>query len=191
LFLLIWRLNETGNASLRPKTAKEVARRAIAASNIAALCFGAPPKKVEAELHRIGLWSALTKREQALFSAEGLNDASKGYNSWLAESIQVMAWALGLSELNHLAACPDDLAARMPKPGTDHSSFMESVSLRSLDELLQASDTLYMLHWRAVESNLKGAPDKRVLLPRISFRRHAADWVVGVAEDWDDVLLDT
>jgi len=75
--------------------------------------------------------------------------------------------------------------------GSDPADFIAQARLRPINEVLQEADTLYMLHSRAVENKMVGSPDARVVLPRVSFRRHAADWLIGVAEAWEEVPLDT
>jgi hypothetical protein len=145
---------------------------------------------VRPHLDRYALWNHLTKAEQALFSPEGLAADAKAYHSWLIESIQFMAWALCLTQLDHFTHCDDRLADLIPR-SQDPSDFIRTARLRPLDELRQEGDTLYMLHWRAVESNLTGEQNDLVVLPRVSFRRHAADWIVGTADEWEDVALDT
>ena len=102
-----------------------------------------------------------------------------------------MAWSLGLVTLDHFAPCNDSLASHFPKAGDDPGEFIANAHVQPIEELRQEADTLYMLHWIAAEANLEGKSDLRIVLPRISFRRHAADWVIGVAEGWDDVPLDT
>jgi hypothetical protein len=66
----------------------------------------------------------------------------------------------------------------------------QSAQLRALDEIRQECDTLYMLHWSAVESHLSGQKT-RIALPIVSYRRHAAEWIAGTADEWDEVPLDT
>jgi hypothetical protein len=177
-------------SDLRPKSANQVARRIIAASNIAALCFGVPVEKIKENLYGAEVWTELTDDEKNLF-ADGVSPLARSKGRWIAESVQFMAWSLGLVDLNHLAECADDLAAKMPKPSDDHSHFITKATLRPFAEIMQEADTLYMLHWRAVESSLHDEPDKRIVLPRISYRRHAADWILGTAETWDEISLDT
>ncbi|MFC7519043.1 DUF4272 domain-containing protein [Herbaspirillum sp. GCM10030257] len=193
-----WRLKANENLpfvesldDLRPKSGAEVAARAIAAGYLAAFCFSAPAEKVRNDLSRFALWEQLTIDEQSLLSNQDASDQSKAFHSWLVESIQFMAWSLSLVPLDHFAPCSEALVSHFPKPSTDPGPFIANASLRQIDELLQEADTLYMLHWCAVEGNLGGQSDSRLNLPRISFRRHAADWVVGVAEAWADVPLDT
>jgi hypothetical protein len=178
-------------ADLQPKSSALVAARAIAAGYLAAFCFGAPAEKVRADLERFSLWQHLSAEEQFLLSNPEASDQNKGFHGWLIEAIQFMAWSLGLVTLDHFTECSETLAGQFPKAGTDPSQFIANARLRPISELLQEGDTLYMLHWFAVDANLIGQPDNRVVLPRVSFRRHAADWVVGVAEAWDDVSLDT
>ena len=193
-----WRLNPNEHlplveslVDLQPKSASQVAARAIAAGYVAAFCFGAPAEKVRKDLERFALWEHLSSEEQALLTNPDGSDQAKAFHSWLIEAIQFMAWSMGLVTLDQFAPCSETLTSQFPKAGADPSQFIANARLRPIGELLQEADTLYLLHWLAVEANLQGQPDQRVVLPRISFRRHAADWVVGAAETWDDVSLDT
>ncbi|MDK9702844.1 MAG: DUF4272 domain-containing protein [Sulfuritalea sp.] len=178
-------------ADLQPKSSSQVAARAIAAGYLAAFCFGAPVEDVRQDLERFALWRHLSEEEQTLLTNADASDQSKAFHSWLIEAIQFMAWSLGLVTSDHFAPCSETLASQFPDAGADPSHFITNARLRPINELLQEADTLYMLHWFAVEANLEGLPDERVVLPRVSFRRHAADWIVGVAGAWDDVSLDT
>src|ERR1044071_7374426 len=178
-------------AELRPKLPSTVAARATAAGYVAAFCFGAPADNVRRDLQRFTLWEHLSTEEKTLISDPAVSEQSKTFHSWLIEAIQFMAWSLGLLTVDHFDPCSDTLASQFPNAGTDPSHFIASARLRPIRELLQEVDTLYMLHWFAVEANLNAQPDEGVLLPRVSFRRHAADWVVGVEEAWEDVSMDT
>ena len=179
-----------GWADLTPKLADQVATRTVAASYVASRCFGAPLERVKAEVERFGLWSHLTEEEKKLFTQDGLTTQAQAYHSWIIESIQFMAWAMNLAKLNHLEPCDERLADLLPR-GTDPTDFINSARLRPRDEIKQESDTLYMLHWRAVESNIDQSSNDLVVLPRVSFRRHASDWIIGTADNWDDVAMDT
>jgi len=178
-------------ADLQPKSGSQVAARAIAAGYVAAFCFGAPAEKGHKYLDLFALWQHLSADEQALLTNPASSDQSKAFHGWIIEAIQFMAWSLGLVTLDHFVPCSENLANLFPKASDDPSEFIASAQLRPVDELLQEADTLYMLHWLAVAANPKGKPDLRIVLPRLRFRRHAADWVIGVAEAWDDVSLDT
>lgn len=193
-----WRLKANENlplveslGDLNPKSSSQVAARATAAGYLAAFCFGAPLNKVRNDLERFELWRHLSTEEQGLLLNPGAGEQAKVFHGWIIEAIQLMAWSLGLVYLDHFAPCMETLAGQFPKAGADPSHFIANARLRPAGELLQEADTLYMLHWFAVEANLKGLPDNRVVLPRVSFRRHAAEWMIGVAEAWDDVSLDT
>jgi hypothetical protein len=176
-------------AERRPKTAAEVASRAVAAGHVAAACFGAPASKVLSTLERSGLLPFISPEESAFLADP--DEQSAAFHGWLIESIQFLGWALGHVVLDHFAACQDTLASHFPAPGTDPAPFISASTLRPASEIELEADTLYMLHWRAVENNITGRSDDRILLPMVSFRRHAADWVIGVADAWEDVPLDT
>jgi len=176
---------------LRPKTSVEVASRAIAAGYVAAASFGAPIPEIRADLERYSLWSFLGQDERAFLTEARPSEHSRAMNGWLIESIQFLAWTLGYVSLDHFAPCEDSLASHFLKPGVDPAHFIAEARLRDLSEIIREADTLYMLHWRAVENQVRGLGDGRVELPMVRFRRHAADWVIGVADNWEDVPLDT
>lgn len=178
-------------SDLRPKSSAAVATRAVATGYVAAVCFGAPASKVSKDLKQFGLWQYLTPDEQALLTETNPSSQSLAFHGWLIESIQFLAWSLGMAALDHFTQCSELLATHFPRAGTDPADFISRSELRPTAELLQEADTLYMLHWRAVENSLAGIRDARIVLPRVSFRRHAADWVIGAAEAWEDVSLDT
>lgn len=175
-------------SALTPRAAAEVAGRAIAAGYVAALCFGGPPAPIRRHLEQFDLWRFVSVKEQSLFAPDAPMQA-KSYYAWLIESIQFFAWSLALADLDHFRRCDDNLSSRFPHK-TDPTPFIASARLRPQDELRQESDTLYMLHWSAADANLTGSTT-RLDLPMVAFRRHAADWVVGTREDWDEVSLDT
>jgi len=177
--------------ALRPKSPVEVAARAVSACYVAAFCFGTPAPKVSESLKQFGLWQYLTTAEQELLIDPSPDSQSLAFHGWLIESIQFLAWSLGLVALDHFTECSNQLATHFPRGGSDPADFIAQAKLRPINELLQEADSLYMLHWRAVENKVVGSPDTRVVLPRVSFRRHAADWVIGVAEAWEEVPLDT
>jgi len=176
---------------LRPKRPAEVAARAVAARYIVAACFGAPGNLVREHLERFALASFLTPEESKFVDAAAMKETARNQHSWLTESIQFLAWYMHLQPLDHFADCSDTLAKQLPGFGADPADFIARAKLRPFDELQQEADTLYMLHWCAVEYSLTGIADARVVLPRFSSRRHAADWAMGTAETWDDVVLDT
>lgn len=178
-------------ADLQPKSASEVASRAIAAIYTAKASFGAPRSKVRAGLDRFTLWPYLTADEQSFIYDPNPSAESTHVHGWLIEAIQFIAWALGLTALDHFEECQVTLAGHFPDSSTDPTPFISAAKLRPLVELRQEADTLYMLHWYAVEESFAGRRDERIVPPRIVFRRHAADWLIGVAEKWEDVPLDT
>jgi hypothetical protein len=193
-----WQLNPNQDlplleaaADLQPKSAAEVASRAIAAVYAAAASFGAPRDRIRGDLHRFAVWNHLSADERSFINDKNPSAEITHFHGWLIESIQFFAWALGLTALDHFEECQETLAGLFPEAGADPNPFISAAKLRPLEELLQESDTLYMLHWYAVGGSIAGQRDKRIVPPRIMFRRHAADWMIGVAEKWEDVSLDT
>ena len=77
-------------ADLPPKSAAEVARRAMAAG-FAAACFGAPTEKVGSSLQNFHLLGALSPEEQSLLMGPTASDDQKHFHGWLIESIHFIA----------------------------------------------------------------------------------------------------
>lgn len=174
---------------LRPQPPSSVAKRAVAASYVIGLCFGADFEATRKHLETFDLWQSLAQSERDFIERAFLSEQDKSIFGWLVESVQFLAWALRLAELDHFRHCDDTLASLFPFK-TSPGPFIQSAQLRASDEIRQESDTLYMLHWSAVESKLSGR-DTRIVLPLVSYRRHAADWIIGTAAEWDEVPLDT
>jgi Domain of unknown function (DUF4272) len=76
------------------------------------------------------------------------------------------------------------LLAKYPWPS------IEKAALRDFDQLYARADTMYRLHWAAVEARLNGQPFQ-LPEPAIIMRRRSVEWIAGSPYDWDDVPLDT
>lgn len=175
--------------ALRPKSAQVVAKRLCAMGYIIRAAYGMPLDEVNEWIDKLELRDTLGSEERAILTSEALTDQQKINFGWLAEGAQVLAWSLGLAELDHFRQCDDDLASKAPFKA-DASSFVASARLVPLAAIQRQADLLYRMHWATVDARLTGAecPLHEGLIRE---RRRAIDWVYGVAEDWDDVPLDT
>ncbi|MEM9414252.1 MAG: DUF4272 domain-containing protein [Planctomycetota bacterium] len=114
-------------------------------------------------------------------------------NSWGYECVHVLLWALGhLDELqppNTICDVPTEVAL-VRELGAD--AFVENASLRDIDEILDAADLYYRLHWAAIELRLNGETSPHVDEGIIRERHRALNWLIRYMDaEWDDVTTDT
>lgn len=110
------------------------------------------------------------------------------------EAMFALHWALGFErEFDLFKAVDAGFARRLPnlKVGESATLLRSRAQLRSEDEIMQAADTLYCLHWIERNDALSGS---RRSLPIESFvvteRRRAVDWLLS-KETWTAISLDT
>ena len=176
---------------LIPPTEATVARRAAAASCLAAVAYGWNLKAARTYLDDNNLWPDLTAREQHWLKKRAVSKQERTQFSWIVESMQFFAWALNLfPEPNHLLPCDDSLASLFP-PRVALEQFLKSARLTPLTEIRQECDTLYMLHWSLVQASLSTQIQDIQAIPTVRQRRHAAEWIIGAEANWEDVSLDT
>lgn len=110
------------------------------------------------------------------------------------DKLYALAWVLKKVALLEMSGdCPEDLIEVFPdiRAGQSASSFRASVSLRGLDEVVQACDTAYCAHWAVRNAQLRRMSVPENIVPSyVAERRSALDWVLSV-RDWDDRSLDT
>ena len=172
-----------------PQSAENVAKRICALTYVVGVAYDAKRDELIEQLKGYGLWSSITYREQRLLQAPDVSQNEKLVCSWIPESIQALAWCIGLVELDNFKHCDDDLAEKIPFK-TDPQEFIRNSSLKPLNAIQSQSDMLYRMHWAAVNARLSG---KVIALDEgtIMYRRQAIDWVYGVEPEWEDIPLDT
>ena len=174
---------------LRPKSAQVVAKRLCAMGYIIRSAYGMPLDEVNEWIDKLELRDTLSSEERAILASKALTKQQKFDFGCLAEGAQILAWSLGLAELDHFRQCDDDLASKAPFKA-DASSFVAGARLLPLAAIQRQADLLYRMHWATVNARLTGTecPLHESLIRE---RRRAIDWVYGVADDWEDVPLDT
>jgi hypothetical protein len=177
-------------ANLSPQSAAAVARRCVVMNHVVGIGFGGDPETLKDEVVKWGLMEHASAHEKDLFSRTSHTEQERINATWLVECLQSLAWCLGLSGLNVLSRCDDDLASRFPAPFSDPSAFISSARLRPFEEIYAQADLHYRLHWAARNARLSGA-DFPVSDGFVTERRKALDWVIGVEADWDEVPSDT
>jgi len=173
-----------------PQGAKAVAQRCITLNYVIGIAYYAKPQKLHEFLIETGLIEHASAKEQALLAKSNHTEEEKADATWLAESVQGLAWCMGLLELDPFRGCNHNLASRFPKPFVDHSEFVNSATIRSFDDIYEQADLHYQLHWAVRNARLTGsACGVNEWVARK--RRKSLDWVIGVEPDWAQLPLDT
>ncbi|KZN36699.1 hypothetical protein N474_17370 [Pseudoalteromonas luteoviolacea CPMOR-2] len=171
---------------VKPQGAESIAKRICALSYVIGLAYGADPKQLRDYLKSYGLWESVTYREKRLLEAELISTKEQNEIRWMVESMQALAWSLGIVELDNLKNCDDDLADNFPIK-SDPSEFIKEASRVSIYDIQKNCDLLYQMHWACNHDNSQNQLDKGV----ICARRSALDWVYGVDPEWEDIPMDT
>jgi len=170
--------------------APDVARRALVLNALIGRAYGADRALLDGYLRKNDLGDAVTPTERALLAKDRLARQERIDATWLVECVQVLAWGLGLVDLDHFRRCDDDLASNFPAPRDSARAFVAGARLRPFEEIHRQCDLLYCLHWAVTEARLrdrKGKLDGSV----IRERHRAINWLAGVESRWDEVSTDT
>ncbi len=176
-------------AELEPRAPRDVAIRAWVLTHIVYLGYGNSGTEMLDLLKKARLDSFLSGRETNLCVSSKFTDQQKAWAAWHCEAVHGCAWALGMVDTQPLDPCPDTLASMFPL-NTDPWPSIERATLREYDQIYARADTMYRLHWAAVESRFGGEPLSQPE-PAVLMRRHSLEWVAGSPHEWDDVPLDT
>jgi Domain of unknown function (DUF4272) len=176
-------------SALTIREPREVAIRAWVMAHVVYLGYGNTGEQMLSLLRGARLDEYLTPNELSVCTSATLSDEQKAWAAWLCEAVHGCAWALRMVETEPLDDCPNTLAHMFPV-ATDPWPSIEAASLRGHEKIYQRADTMYRLHWAAVDARFSGRA-MPVPEPAILMRRHSLEWIVGAPQDWDEVPLDT
>ena len=128
--------------------------------------------------------------EQAFLSNDAPEQQAVVNHAWRYECAWVMEWALGLVDALPFptAICDVPRTARVLVEA-DRQALLRDATLRPTEQILDALDQHFRLHWAVREARRTGNPPPGNLEPGVLAERHyALNWLVrfqGV--DWDEV----
>ncbi|MFG0293753.1 MAG: DUF4272 domain-containing protein [Phycisphaerales bacterium JB050] len=172
----------------------EATDRLLCLTAVVASAYGFPKNDAKRWLSEHGLDSALAESEREFLASESDTDEVKSQFRWQVETIWAMSWGLQLvRKLNFAKECSDKLVKLLPDPRefAPLDEFSNRCKLRSVTELLRATDLAYCLHWSIMQAYLNGkAAPGRVPPLVVVERRRALEWLIS-EDDWDEVCMDT
>lgn len=178
------------------KTKETIAKRAIACLiSIQAACDrdndSYTPESAEWCLDLIQqfeLGQVLTPQEVKILNNEG--DEQDVINMiWKYEAYWSLLWALGLVEQldfpNDTVDC--DYAISVVSQCDNFDAFMQSVTLRDLETVLDEADLIYRYHWACVDARINQREIPSGMIESVvSERRAGLDWLIHSDADWDN-----
>lgn len=182
-----------GEGEVHLQAAADVARRAVALFAVAlraeSVSGGNPIPLAEMRGRLPFLDDALSPAEQQFLQNEAPDEQTVVNFAWRYESLALLQWALGWTET---LPFPDEICdvPWTARVALDHAVFsLDSATLRSSSELLDALDLHYRLHWAVRQSQVEGKPAPANLEAGVVLERHyALNWLTRFEnKPWDEV----
>lgn len=188
-------MNNTNNVDT-PRTGEEIACRAIALHCVIAAAHGVSRDDITEWLREEELWDILTPREIRFMTTTNVSHKEISWMTWLVEAQVALLWAIEkFDRLPPLTAKCDTGTVIKVMPGlfTPTSPFIESASLRGLDELQREEEQLYDIRCEIAQAVRRGEPIPQDYDKDVAFFRHyGLSWIVGYCgQKWDEVTPDT
>ena len=113
--------------------------------------------------------------------------------AWRYECVHVFLWAMGARETLGAPSeiCPVSEDMKLIKTAGP-ATFVTEAKRRPPEEILDAADLYYRLHWAAIELRINGKESQLLDEGVIRERHRALNWLIGyLNQEWDDVTTDT
>jgi hypothetical protein len=131
----------------------------------------------------------LSVKERAALKGRRLDKCHMTDFMWKKESMFVLLWCIGVLDREALFRCYDEemhlgvYYSKIP-PIVVFDTFVREAKLLDLEDLFQGVDFYYILHYLAS----RGVIDSG-LLPLLTERRRALEYVINPDLEWDDITL--
>jgi hypothetical protein len=184
-------------AAQRVRSAGEVAERLLLVASVCAVASDESLReRVVPWLKREAIWSAASPAEKKFLEATESTEKELIQQSWRAEAVYVLGWALGL--VSNLQPPTDQASTggildQIPAPGDSVESFLSRATLRSAAELHSAAEDLFNANSWCRAAKASNRPERHGYDIEVADERHrAANWLVCYENaEWDNVPTDT
>lgn len=183
-------------ADAKLRTPEDVAKRVIILNAVVHSAHGLDRQDVSAWLKSENIWDSVSPQERQFLEGSNPTEQDRINATWRAESVWTLLWALGKIETLELPTkeCDIDfIQTLMLSPGTSCAEFIKQSKLRSVAEILDATDLIYRIHWVVRDAQLNNQEIPGSFVPGIAYERHyALNWLVGYSDqEWDEITTDT
>ncbi len=179
-----------------PRTAEEIARRAIVIQCVIAAGYGVSKKDIRKWLKEENLWEHVSPREQKFLLTSKPAKKDVYGATWRAECQVALLWSIQkINSLGNLCEhCNSGpLVDAVPGLFTATSDFIESAVLCERKLIEDEFEKIYNAHCevRQATGARMSVPDG--MIPGIvQERHHAMNWIMGYCgQDWDEIQTDT
>jgi len=176
---------------IEPRSLKNIGERIICLFCLAGTAFNEGDTSFIEYLKKYDLWGCLSKEEVNYLSNPTYDTQAQLNATWRLEALYVLVWAVGLVPILPFPtgqASVDEFIDSLPSSGESPASFIASLKLRSIREIMDASDLIYRLHWAVRQHGQNIDIEGGV----VQERHHAINWLTNYdGEKWDWVATDT
>jgi hypothetical protein len=147
-------------------------------------------------LRKHHLWDHLTPNELSFLSNAAPDGQTVINFTWRSEALFVLMWAARLVDVLPLPrqeTATGEIVSRFPDVDQSPWPFIRGLRLRKKEEILDASDLIYRLHWATRQAELEGKPPPAGLIPGVIQEwHHAINWITRYDDqEWDEGATDT
>ncbi len=179
--------------SIKPRSAEEIAKRAIAVAVAAVKGEGMPHDEVMGIVKEWRITSYFSPEELQFINKQNVTEQERLKFAWRYEGLDVLLWALGykkdLPTPNQICNVKDDVGIIVNNKGI---LLTNNSKVRSINEMLDMADYYYRLHWAAIELRLNGKSSEVINEEIIMERHYALNWLIRyMGQEWDDISTDT
>jgi hypothetical protein len=148
-------------ADTKIRTAEQLLQRLVALWSVAGTALLPGNGFFRAYLEENELLGWLSASERSFILAERPTEREVIHASWQLEGLYFLGWCGGLVDQLEVPTKQSSVEPFMhlfPQDGEDLSRLKNSLSLRSVSEILDWSDLLYRLHWAVRDAQALGTP---------------------------------
>jgi hypothetical protein len=183
-----------GFSKLYPRTAREIATRAIVLQGIVAIACDVETEPIVKWFKEQGIWKDVTDQEKKFVLNAEPAAIEQIQIRWKQEAEWTLLWIIGKVEsLGLPTRCCDTrrlVDEIIPALDSDISDFVGRANLREPGALLAEDDRTYDLWCYALAAQRTGqALPTDLNLSVLRERRYAFEWLDG-NQEWDDVTCD-
>ncbi len=180
---------------IKPRSARDIANRALVLHAFVNASFGAPLSVLKAWLEKNNLANELSPLERKLiYFSEFLNEEQINQFRWNIEFLWVAAWCgQFFNEFSPTQPVSEELAGFFPSIKDDEAaeSFYSKFKLRQPEDLYKSLDHLYRAHWFTKNCQLTGTSSGNFNGGVVQCRRMFIEWVLNHESEWDHMELNT
>lgn len=180
--------------TLRLKDIDEVINRIIAITIVSAKGSGAPDDTIDTFVEIYNAKELFSPDEKDFIENEDPDQDEYNTYSWKIECNSVLLWAINLvPDLPFPHTISDVETLYSLVLDSTKEDLLKRASYRDKNEILDALDILYRLHWAIVETRMNNDEFPIEISPGVVYeRRYALNWLVNILdEEWDDISMNT